>query len=358
MESLRWIRGAVPVATLALMGAAALARPSLLEAADPPWDPPSCPAATGAPAIVVPAWYRLDGVVDETGTLSGHRLTVGALGEPGRAIPLPPESFATGPVEGRVLVGADDGSRSRLELLNVGRGCRTVVADEAAVVRSALVTPDAAAVVEHRVDRTSRADLGIWRVPAAGGPATRIVAGIAPDARYGPTFSTELRWAPDGRLAVTACGESRCRTRLVAVASGRATAFGPTGPVLGVTSDGALIANAGCGGFPCAIVRREPGRDAVVLVERAGLATMAGDRVVFEAGPGRLAVIDALTGSLSRLDEADGLTPVATGSHARAGASRADDAALLVLGSRLDGRSVRVLPADAVTPTRPTELVR
>jgi hypothetical protein len=355
VEPIRWIRGLVPVAALALVGAGALARPPLLEAADPPWDPPPCPAAV-APSGVG-AWFRLDGLVDDAGTLTGQRLTVGRLGAGGRTMDLPPESFATGPWAGRVLVGADDGQRSRLWLVDVGVGCATPVAEEAAVVRAALVTPDGSAAVEHRVDRATRADLGVWRVPLDGTRARRLVAGLAVDARYGRTFSTELRWAPDGRLAITACGETRCRTRLLNPASGRAEAVGPTGPVIGITSDGAVVAHEPCGGFPCAIVRRAPGRDSTVLVRGVGPATMAGDRVVFEAAGGGLTALDARTGRLSAVD-GDGLAPVASGSAARAGASHASDAALLVLGARLDGRTSRILAAGATAPVDPAETVR
>jgi hypothetical protein len=356
VDPIRWIRGAVPVATLALVSAAALARPSLLEAADPPWDPPPCPASAAA-STGESAWYRLDGVVDDAGTLVGQRLIVGVVGAGGRAVELPPESFASGPFGGRVLVGADDGSRSQLALLDPAGDCRSVVGEETAIVRSALVTPVGDAIVEHRIDRATRADLGIWEVPSAGGRATRLVAGLAADARYGPTFSTELRWAPDGRLAVTACGASQCRTRLVALDTARSTAAGPTGPVLGVTSDGAVIAREACGGFPCAIIRRAPGLAAAVIVPDAGPATMAGDRVVFEIAPGRLAAIDARSGLRTTID-GDGLYPVPSGSAARAGATHAAGAALLVLGERLDGQSVRVLPAGASAPVDALEAVR
>jgi hypothetical protein len=78
---------------------------------------------------------------------------------------------------------------------------------EDAIVRSALVTPDASAVVEHRVDRATRADLGLWRVPLDGAHARRIAAGLAggrravrPHVQHGAPLGA--RW----RLAVTACG--------------------------------------------------------------------------------------------------------------------------------------------------------
>ena len=356
MEPIQWIRCAVPVAALALVGVGALARPPLLEATDPPWDPPPCPALVTAPAHAA-AWFRLDGIVDDAGTLTGQRLTLGRIGAGGRSIDLPPESFATGPWDGRVLVGADDGARSRLSLVDVAAGCATVVAEEDQVVRAALVTPDGSAMVAHRVDRATRADLGVWHVPLDGGGVRRLIAGLAADARYGRTFSTELRWAPDARLAVTACGETRCRTRLVDTLSGKVSPVGPTGPVIGVTADGAVIAHEPCGGFPCAIVRRAPGRDATVLARDTGPATMAGDRVVFEATRGRLTALDARTGRLTTIEGED-LAPVPTGSAARAGASHAADAALLVFGGRLDGRSPRILAAGATAPVDAMEAVR
>jgi hypothetical protein len=362
MEPFRWIRGAVPVAALALVSAATLARPPVLEAADPPWEPPPCPAAIAGTGGIAGgadpvAWYRLDGVVDRTGTLAGQQLVVGVANGPVRRVELPPESFASGPVGGQVLVGADDGTRSRVSLVDVGWGCETLVGVDPAVVRSALVSPDGRTVVEHRLDRATRADLGIWRL-TPGGRASLVVRGLAPDARYGPTFSTDLRWAPDGRLAVTACGEHRCRTRLIDIATGHTAAIGPTGPVIGVTSDGSVIAHAPCEGFPCALVRRAPGGDARVIVERAGLAAMAGDRVVFEVDRGRLASVDARSGRPSRLDAADGLRPVALGSLAREGGSHRPGTALLVEGTRMDGRSARVLPAGDTTPAALTEVVR
>ena len=226
-------------------------------------------------------------------------------------------------------------------------------------MRAALVTPDGSAVVEHRVDRATRADLGVWRRPLDGAAPGGCVAGLAADARYGRTFSTELRWAPDGRLAVTACGEMRCRTRLLDMASGRSTSVGPTGPVIGVTSDGAVVAHEPCGGFPCAIVRRAPARDATHPRRR----TQARPRwrpivSCSRTAGGRLTALDARTGRLTAIVGADGLAPVASGSAAHAGASHAADAAVLVVGERLDGRSSRILAAGATTPIDAAEALR
>ena len=120
---------------------------------------------------------------------------------------------------------------------------------------------------------------------------------------------------------------------------------------------GRSIAHEPCGGFPCAIVRRATGRDATVLARGTGPATMAADRIVFEAARGRLTALDALTGRLTAIDGGDGLVPVPTGSAARGGASHMADAALLVFGARLDGRTSRILAAGATAPVDATEAI-
>ena len=104
----------VPLAAAALMGAGVMTRPPVLVAADPPWEPPPC-TDSGPPGVgratTAAAWYRLDGVLDEAGTLAGSRLSLGLVGGVTRHLALPSESFASGPVRGMVLVGADDGTR-------------------------------------------------------------------------------------------------------------------------------------------------------------------------------------------------------------------------------------------------------
>src|SRR3954462_10120559 len=61
-----------------------------------------------------------------------------------------------------------------------------------AVVRSAVLTPDGAAVVEHHVDRATRADLGIFRRRIAGGELVRVADPVAWDDAYGATWTTDL----------------------------------------------------------------------------------------------------------------------------------------------------------------------
>ena len=346
MEPMRWIRGMVPLAAATLMGAGVMTRPPVLVAADPPWEPPAC-TDSGPPGPVSgaadAAWYRLDAVLDETGTLSSVRVSVGIVGGVTHRLELPAESFATGPVRGVVLVGADDGSRSRVSLVDVARGCARSLPDEPSVVRSAILAPDASALIEHRVDRVTRADLGVWRVPLGGGRATRVVAGPAADGRYGRTFTTELRWAPDGRLAVTSCGERACRTRLVEPPTGRSVQVGPTGPVVGIDDRGDVIAYGACGGYPCPLLRSEAGGRARVLVAAAGRAAMAGGRVVFDAGHDGLRVLDLRSGSVNAIEAADGLVPIGDGSLATAGVERGRGTALLAPHGVVDGPGARVL---------------
>jgi hypothetical protein len=276
-------------------------------------------------------------------------LSTGLAGGPTRHLALGAESFATGPVDGIVLVGTDDGRRSRLSLVDAARGCSTALPDEPTVVRSAILAPDGTALVEHRVDRVTRADLGVWRVELPGGRGTRIVAGVPDDDGYGPTFSTELRWTPDGRLAVTSCGERACRTRLVEQRSGRTVQVGPTGPVVGIDAGGGVIARERCGGVPCPIVRVGPGGASQVLVPVAWRAAMAGDRLVFESGRAGLRVLDVKLGVMGIVD-GGGLVPVGDGSKAPSGAERGAGEVLLAPEGVVDGSGLRVLGPVGLTP--------
>ena len=146
---------------------------------------------------------------------SGSRSGVGG----GRAEPvadLPAESFASGPFGRIVLVGSDDGSSSRLVAYDVAGACAWTLATERRVIRRATVDPAGATIYETRVDRASRADLGVWQRRLDGGPAGTDPRAAAATLRFGRTFSTEFTWAADGeRLAVQACGEVACRTRII-----------------------------------------------------------------------------------------------------------------------------------------------
>jgi hypothetical protein len=326
------------MAALALVGVLGAAQPPVMAAADPPWQRTPCgEARAGAPQG--PAWYRLDPRLDDDGSLAGQRLTVGLIDGASRHLDLAAESFASGPEAGMVLVGEDDGVVSRLRLLDVVRGCETAVGlERAAVVRGALLAPDGASVWEHRVNRATRADEGVWRRPLAGGRPVRVLAGMPLDDRFGPTFTTELSWSSDGRLGVASCGERACRTRVVDPATGDLDAFEGTGPLVGVYAARAVV-HAACAGLPCPIeaVDLRTGMR-TVLVPAAGLAALDGSAdgaLVFEAADGSLAVLDLGSGRRSEVRADRGLLPLRRTSAATSGADTPDGAVLVAVGGRV-----------------------
>ena len=243
------------------------------------------------------AWMRLDPSLDVDGALVGQRLWVGihARGS-ARVIDLPAESFAAGPFGRVVLVGADDGATSRLFTVDVATGCTSSVAEEAAVIRRATIDPAGDTVFESRVDRRSRADLGIWRRPLDGSrPASRAFEPLRADTRFGRTWSTEFAWSVDGEaLAVQSCGEVACRTRLARTEAGTERAGlvddPGLGPLVGLAGT-RLVSYEACRGLPCPIVAVDvESATRTPLTDAAGFAVLTGAgadaRLIHEAdGP-------------------------------------------------------------------------
>jgi hypothetical protein len=275
---IRWARRLGPgIAALAAVAAIA----STTAGAPPPlWDPPDC---AGVPVVgqrTSAVWFRLDPDLT-AGTLVGQWLTIGdAARATAWRMDLDAESFAAQPQAGTVLVGSDDGRASRLSLIDVADGCRWAVATSRDVVRGALSTPDGTAVVEHRVDRRTRADLGIWRRPFDGNPPTRLLPAIQADHRFGPTWVTALGWSEDGEtLVVTSCGEVACRYRVVPAAGGPVTSIADPslGSFVGLADD-RLIVRKACRGLPCPLVSRAViGGETAILDDVAGVAVMSRD---------------------------------------------------------------------------------
>jgi hypothetical protein len=242
--------------------------------------------------IRVQPWFRLDPSLDRTGALDGQRLAVGLDGvRSSWFLDLPPESFAAGPFGGIVLVGSDDGASSRLEALDVTGECAWTAAEGVDdVVRRATIDAQGETVYEMRVDRSSRADLGVWARPIDGtAPAVQVLDPIEPDDRFGLTYTTELSWDLSGqRLAVQSCGEAACRTRVFDPRSGslRVIAEPDLGGIVGLDGDD-LVTYAACPGLPCPVlaVDLETGSRRV-LAEAAAVAVLAstpeGSRLVHE----------------------------------------------------------------------------
>jgi hypothetical protein len=270
--------------------------------------PPPCaaiPDPARLTAQIPGAWFRLAPRLDAQGSIVGEALHLGA-GDRRWTIELPVEASADGPYGGLVLLVVDDGLVSELRLVDVETGCAAPVAVTPDVVRSAILDPARQAIYEHRVDRTTRADRGIWRRALDRPDAARPVVGpLPPDDRFGPTFLTELRWSLDGRrLGIASCGAIACRIRIYDPSQGslRLLDDPDQGPLVGLTASEA-VTYAGCGDVaPCPVVARPLlGTGRRTLVEAAGSAIIA-DRaghpqLVHEPHDGVAEILDLETGA-------------------------------------------------------------
>ena len=283
--------------------------------------PPVCADATaggaasadGTTGLTRAAWYRIEPVL-ANGARAAQRLDVGVAGGPSWTIPLDAESFAGAPDDGRVVIGTDDGRRSTISVVDLARGCMRVVAVTTDVVRNAVLAADGGAIIEHRVRRSDRADLGIWRRTTADGTSERILAAVEPDARFGITFLTTLQWATDGRhLGIASCGEVACRLRVLDTVGGsvRAVADPGLGELVGLDADRAVMRGA-CRGLPCPIL--DVGLDGAhvsPLSDAAGTADLVVDDrgravVAFEHdGPGGPLSIVPLGGAATAAQRTD-----------------------------------------------------
>lgn len=289
--------------------------------------PPSGGCAA-EPSTGGPAWFRLDPVLDGGGRLIGRRLVAGPLGEDATAaLDLAAESFAAGPLDGRILVASDDGRRSRISVVYAASGCVEPGYETAGLVRRALLDPAGDAVVELRLDRRSRADLGIWRRPLAGGDGTPLADPLVPNDRLGLIFSTELAWSAErDRIVITSCGESACLVRIVDPIRGPVLTIDDpaVGEAIGL-SGSTLVAYGGCPTLPCSIVAYDlASKRRAVLAEAAGLAALVsrsdGPALAFEdvRARGRVALV-ALDGSVVQHVDLDGVRLI-PGPHRAGGA--------------------------------------
>jgi hypothetical protein len=353
-------RVAAPIAVVLMLGLAAGFGPGILRAADPPWDPPGCPPGAAVPDIAADrraaasdargaSWFRLDAELDGAGWLTSHRLWIGTTGAPARYLELGPEAFATGPYDGIVLVGEDDGIRSRLLAVHPGQGCGVDLGETADVVRSAVMGPRGDALFEHRVNRATRADDGVWRRPLDGGVPARILAPLPEVPAFGPTFGTELAIGPDGRVAVASCGERACRVRVIDPASGEVRQIDPIGQLVGLGAR-EIVAYGVCPGLPCPIEAIDIDHGTRrVLAAAAGMAVLAGqaaDLLVHEAEPGLIRSVQLDSGTATVLGRIAGDSQIVPASS-RSGAGMQVPAGFVVMArdGRLAGGDVTMLDA-------------
>jgi hypothetical protein len=230
------------------------------------------------------------------------------------------------------------------------------------VIRSAVLAADGRSLYQHRVDRRTRADLGVWQQALgdgrhAAGKAVQVLPGLAADAAHGRTFTTELLIAPDGRLVVSSCGLEACRDRVLDPSSGTVGLVERIGSGLGVVGD-RLIARDVCPGDPCAVLAVDlPSGGRTVVTERASAAAVDGGSLVYEADGGRVASLDLATGRTSGPIEAGGV-PIRRGSLAQAGAEVPGGSVGLAPGGRPTATGTRVLDVGSMTSTSLGEVRR
>ena len=278
----RWRQRAGPA--LLALGVLAVLGSGQAGAQEVAWAPPECHAAAVRPpaaravaeteARAGSAWYRIEPRLNQAGGQIAQRVLVpGGAGRPARSIDLASESFAAGPFGSHVLTGSDDGRASRLRLIDLEASCARTIATERDVIRRATLNPSGTAIFEFRVDRRTRADLGVWRRPLDGSAVRRVLAPIPADARFGRTFSTELTWAlGTDRLVVQSCGALACRTRVFDPVTAATTLIDDPdlGELIGVADD-RIVSYEACRGLPCPIVSVDlSSRSRTVLAEAAG----------------------------------------------------------------------------------------
>ncbi|MBI2762526.1 MAG: hypothetical protein HYX54_02045 [Chloroflexi bacterium] len=292
-------------------GASASAVPSAAAATDPVV-PSAVPSVEPSVALSVPVLplrpaisplgYGLDGSgwfqLDSTGatSITGYRLTAGKLGWVGSfTVDLPNPAFAAGPFGDRILYGGDDGNTSEVAALSLVDGTRRVLLTSDQPVWRATLDRDATNLYYVLLDRTTRADLGIWRLRLDGSSkAEMVMTAPAWVAEIQPATGTEFVWGPAGDvLAVYSCGLGvGCRTRVLDVATGKVRSYDEVplhGGVIGMTAS-EYIASENCPGLPCPLFRVDlaTGRT-TTLVGEAG----AGDAVFVRAAAGPLLVYQA-----------------------------------------------------------------
>jgi hypothetical protein len=297
------------------------------------------------------AFWKLASRLDASGALAGQRLQVGGDGVAVGATDLGPESTASGPVNGTILVAEDDGSASTLRLVASSSGCWASIFTTSDVVRSAILDPGDGGVIYHVVDRATRADLGTWRIGAAGALPVRLLDALPGGSLRGAVFGTALALDPTGaRLAVQSCTDASCVTRLVDAKAGgaAATLADPLqGPLVGLAPNG-LVTWAACGLAPCDVVLWPfDGGPSRALVHEASAAALSADGRhlvgVVEQGDTTTLEVDPLTGISRRLAGLHpGERPIAA-PFAGAGLEVTRDA-LVVAATNSEPRSFR--PAD------------
>jgi hypothetical protein len=258
-------------------------------------------------------WWRITDRLDGNGVLVGRTLFAGRDHTTTLSLDLGPESMASGPIGGSVVVATDDGRFSDLRLASVIAGCSRLLHRGEDVVRSAILDPTDGSVLAHLITRETRDDLGTWRITGADPDATlhRVAAPLPPQPGLGRIWVTELRLDADANhLAVQSCSDSGCVTRLIPLRGAEGVPAMLQGP-----DQGSIIGFAGrrlitwslCTGAPCALQAWDTrtGERSVLIEQAVGAALTRDGRYL-------VAVTDTSAGRTYRIDLAsDALTRIA-----------------------------------------------
>lgn len=274
---------------------------------------PAVAPLSSAPVSGEGTWWSQQPNTDSQGSLTGWTVTIGAPQARSMAVGLPPGSFVSGPNRGRIVASVEDGTQSTIRIIDTAARCARSLRIEGSIARRAVLTPDGNAALVHLLERGTRADLGIWRVPLDGSRQSRLLVpptlAALRSAGIKRVWSTDLRLSVDGaRLAVQSCDPDHCLTRVLDFETGAmATISGDHGSVVDMLGR-TLITRAACPGLPCDILAWDlrTGRSKTIATSTSGAAVTRDGRVVVI----RRTVDGTTTATLVELDSG---RPVALG---------------------------------------------
>lgn len=248
---------------------------------------PAAATTAAAPGSGEGTWWDQRANTDSQGSLTGWTVTIGAPSALPLALDLPPGSFVSGPIQGRILAAVEDGTHSTIRIIDTAARCSWSLQIEGSIARRAVLTPDGNAALVHLLERGTRADFGTWRVPLDGSRPSRMLVpptkAALRSAGIKRVWSTDLRLSTDGaQLVVQSCDPDSCLTRVLDVETGAiATIDGEHGSVVGILGR-LLITRAACPGLPCDILAWDlrTGRSKTIATSTSGAAVTHDGRVV------------------------------------------------------------------------------
>jgi hypothetical protein len=165
-------------------------------------------------------------------------------------LPLFGLGFITGPANGVVVFGVDDGDRSKVQLVEVASGETSIIFESAEPVIAGAVHPAGSPLYLVTADRASdpmridarMVELALGDDRAAGEPAGRPWLGDAPVNR--PEMFNVFHFTPDGsRLVVQRCRNSACSYRVVSLSDGSLAELEAAGggEIVGISNEALIV---------------------------------------------------------------------------------------------------------------------